>query len=98
MLIPLDEHQLLVFWTQLLVLVSVARLFGGFMRRINLPSVIGQLAAGVIVGPSIFGRVWPAGFEWFLPHEEISSGALLAVSWLVWRCCWSPRALRPIWV
>lgn len=82
MLTPLDEHQLLVFWTQLLVLVSVARLFGGLMRRINLPSVIGQLAAGIIVGPSIFGRVWPAGFEWFLPEEEISSGALLAVSWL----------------
>ena len=82
MLTPLDEHQLLVFWTQLLVLVAVARLFGAFMRRINLPSVIGQLAAGIIVGPSIFGRIWPSGFEWFLPHEEISSGALLAVSWL----------------
>ncbi len=82
MLTSLDEHQLLVFWTQLLVLVSVARLFGGLMRRINLPSVIGQLAAGIIVGPSIFGRIWPSGFEWFLPDEEISSGALLAVSWL----------------
>ena len=82
MLTPLDEHQLLVFWTQLLVLVAVARLFGGLMRRIDLPSVIGQLAAGIIVGPSIFGHVWPEGFEWFLPEEEISSGALLAVSWL----------------
>lgn len=82
MLTPLDEHQLLVFWTQLLVLVAAARLLGGLMRRINLPSVIGQLAAGIIVGPSIFGRIWPSGFEWFLPEEEISSGALLAVSWL----------------
>lgn len=82
MLTPLDEHQLLVFWTQLLVLVTAARLLGGLMRRINLPSVIGQLAAGIIVGPSIFGRIWPSGFEWFLPDEEISSGALLAVSWL----------------
>ncbi|MDG2027231.1 MAG: cation:proton antiporter [Acidimicrobiales bacterium] len=82
MLIPLDEHQLLVFWTQLLVLVTMARLCGELMRRINLPSVIGQLAAGVILGPSIFGRVWEDGFHWFLPDYEISSGALLAVSWL----------------
>ena len=82
MLTPLDEHQLLVFWTQLLVLVAVARLFGALMRRINLPSVIGQLAAGIVIGPSIFGRLWPSGFAWFLPEEEISSGALLAVSWL----------------
>ena len=82
MLTPLDEHQLLVFWTQLLVLVAVARICGSLMRRINLPSVIGQLAAGVILGPSIFGRVWEDGFEWFLPEDEISSGALFAVSWL----------------
>ena len=82
MLIPLDEHQLLVFWTQLLLLVAFARLFGEIMRRVNLPSVIGQLAAGVVLGPSIFGRVWPDGFHWFLPDDEIQSGALYAVSWL----------------
>ncbi len=82
MLTSLDEHQLLVFWTQLLVLVASARLCGEFMRRVNLPSVIGQLAAGVILGPSIFGKVFPGGFHWFLPDYEISSGALLAVSWL----------------
>ena len=82
MLTPLDEHELLVFWTQLLVLVGTARLCGAVMRRVNLPSVIGMLAAGVLLGPSVFGRVWEEGFEWFLPEEEISSGALFAVSWL----------------
>ena len=82
MLTPLDEHQLLVFWTQLLVLVAFARLFGEVMRRVNLPSVIGQLAAGVFLGPPIFGKVWPDGFHWFLPEYEIQSGALYAVSWL----------------
>lgn len=82
MLTPLDEHQLLVFWTQLLVLVVMARACGALMQSINLPSVIGQLAAGVICGPSIFGVVWPAGFEWFLPHDDMASAALLAVSWV----------------
>ncbi len=82
MLTPLDEHQLLVFWTQLLVLVLMARGCGSLVRRVNLPSVIGQLAAGVILGPSLFGRVWPDGFHWFLPDDEMSSAALLAVSWL----------------
>jgi len=82
MLTPLDEHELLVFWTQLLVLVCFARVCGALLRRVNLPSVIGQLGAGVILGPSVFERVWPEGFHWFLPDHEISSGALLAVSWL----------------
>ena len=52
------------------------------MRRVGLPSVIGHLAAGVVLGPSVFGQVWPSGFDWFLPHSEISSGALFAVTWL----------------
>ena len=82
MLTPLGEHDLLVFWTQLLVLVVVARGLGHVMRRIGLPSVIGHLGAGVILGPSVFGRIWEGGFDWFLPDEEISSGALFAVSWL----------------
>lgn len=82
MLTPLDEHDLLVFWTQLLVLVVVARGLGHVMRRIGLPSVIGHLGAGVILGPSVFGQLWESGFDWFLPDKEISSGALFAVSWL----------------
>ncbi len=82
MLTPLDEHALLVFWTQLLVLVAAARALGYVTRRVGLPSVIGQLAAGVILGPSVFGAVWPGGFEWFIPEEAISSGALFAVTWL----------------
>lgn len=82
MLTPLDEHDLLVFWTQLLVLVAAARALGYLMRQIGLPSVIGHLGAGVILGPSVFGTIWPGGFEWFLPDSEISSGALFAVTWL----------------
>ncbi len=82
MLVPLDEHQLLVFWTQLFVLVVTARAFGYGMRRIGLPSVIGELLAGLVLGPSIFGRIWEDGFEWFLPDDEMSSAALLAVGWV----------------
>ncbi len=82
MLTPLDEHALLVFWTQLLVLVVAARACAYLVRRVGLPSVIGHLGAGVILGPSVFGQLWESGFEWFLPEEEISSGALFAVTWV----------------
>lgn len=82
MLIPLDEHHLLVFWVQIASLVILARLLGWGMRRIGMPGIIGELAAGVVLGPSIFGKVWPEGFEWYLPGEELQSGALLAVGWV----------------
>ncbi|HSL57471.1 MAG TPA: cation:proton antiporter [Acidimicrobiales bacterium] len=82
MLESLTEHQLLVFWTQLLVLVATARLFGTILRRIGLPGVIGELAAGLVLGPSVFGRLWPDGFDWFLPDDPVQSGMLQSVAWL----------------
>lgn len=81
-LVSLSEHQLLVFWVQLLVIVATARFAGYLMFRVGLPSVIGYLAAGLVLGPSVFGKVWPDGFHWFIPESDISSGALVAVTWL----------------
>ncbi len=84
MLTALDHHTLLVFWVQLLVIYSAARALGALARRLNLPSVVGELGAGLVLGPSVFGVVWPGGFDWFLPsgsHAEVQSAMLLAVSW-----------------
>ena len=84
MLIPIEEHELLVFWVQLAVLLAFAHAFGYLMRRIGQPSVIGQLLAGLVLGPSVFGEIWPSGFNWFLPeeHADVQSAALLAVAWV----------------
>lgn len=81
MLSSLDHHELLVFWAQLLVIYTTARLLGYGARRLGLPSVVGELTAGVVLGPSLFGVVWPGGFDWFLPDSEVQSALLLAVSW-----------------
>ena len=81
MLSSLDHHELLVFWVQLLVLYTAARLLGALARRFSLPSVIGELTAGLLLGPTVFGVVWPGGFDWFLPDSEVQSAMLLAVAW-----------------
>jgi Kef-type K+ transport system membrane component KefB/nucleotide-binding universal stress UspA family protein len=82
MLSSLDEHQLLVFWVQLASLVVVARLLGSLMRRFGQPSVVGELAAGLVLGPSVFGQVWPSGFHWFLPNDDMQGAALVSISWI----------------
>lgn len=82
MLVPLTDHQLLVFWVQLFVLLCTARLLGALARRIGLPSVIGELLAGVLLGPSVLGKIWPDGFDWFLPDDPAQSAALLAIGWI----------------
>ena len=76
------EYDLLVFWVQLLALVVGARTLGWVMLQLGLPRVIGELGAGVILGPSVFGKYWPEQFEWFLPAGGEQAAALLTVSWI----------------
>lgn len=44
---------------QLALLIAVGRGLGEIMQRIGQPSVIGELLAGLLLGPSLFGWVWP---------------------------------------
>ncbi|MBH5368640.1 cation:proton antiporter domain-containing protein [Bradyrhizobium glycinis] len=44
---------------QIVLLLAVGRGLGEIMQRIGQPSVIGELLAGIILGPSLFGWIWP---------------------------------------
>ena len=44
---------------QIALLIAVGRGLGEIMQRIGQPSVIGELLAGLLLGPSLFGWVWP---------------------------------------
>lgn len=44
---------------QIVLLIAVGRGLGEIMQRIGQPSVIGELLAGIILGPSLFGWLWP---------------------------------------
>ncbi|SFK15490.1 cation:proton antiporter [Bradyrhizobium sp. Gha] len=45
--------------TQIVLLIAIGRGLGEIMQRIGQPSVIGELLAGIILGPSLFGWIWP---------------------------------------
>jgi Kef-type K+ transport system membrane component KefB/nucleotide-binding universal stress UspA family protein len=82
MLTPVGEHELLLFWIQLVVLLGTARALGLLAQRVNQPRVVGELAAGVILGPSVFGRLFPDLAGWMFPGGEVQSALLLGIAWL----------------
>ena len=57
------ENILLIVIIQLIVIVAVSRIFGNLFRRMGQPLVCGEIAAGLILGPSLFGRVFPHFFQ-----------------------------------
>ena len=57
------ENVLLIVILQLIVIIAAARIFGGLFRRIGQPLVCGEIAAGLILGPSFFGGMFPGLFH-----------------------------------
>jgi len=57
------ENVLLLVIVQLIVIVSAARIFGLLFRKLGQPMVGGEIAAGLILGPSVFGGMFPNLFH-----------------------------------
>src|ERR1043165_5450141 len=57
------------FLIEILVLVIAGRLLGEAMQRIGQPSVMGQLIAGILLGPSFFGLIWPEAQHAIFPTD-----------------------------
>lgn len=63
------------FFIALVVMLLVAKLFGEIFRRMKQPALVGELLAGIILGPSLFG--------FFRPDENFDVFKGLAVFFLM---------------
>ena len=79
---PLGHHEVLLLLVQLALLLAVSRGLGELMRRIRLPPVVGELLAGVLLGPSLFGLVLPGVYAQVFPKSQLQADLLSVVSWL----------------
>jgi Kef-type K+ transport system membrane component KefB/nucleotide-binding universal stress UspA family protein len=77
-----SEHQLLVFWLELLVLLGVARGLGALLRRVGQPAVVGELAAGLVLGPGVLGALAPDLQAWLFPSDPIQQNLLAGPAWI----------------
>jgi Kef-type K+ transport system membrane component KefB len=69
--VPVGSHQLLIFLLQLVLLLVLAFCLGRIAERLSMPSIVGELLAGILLGPSLLGFVAPALSDWLMPtHTE----------------------------
>jgi Kef-type K+ transport system membrane component KefB/nucleotide-binding universal stress UspA family protein len=71
-----------LFIAQVLVLIVVGRLLGEAMQRVGQPAVMGQLIAGIVLGPSVFGALLPEWQHALFPPERDQKAMLDAISQL----------------
>jgi Kef-type K+ transport system membrane component KefB/nucleotide-binding universal stress UspA family protein len=74
------DHTLAIFAAELILLLLVGRLLGEAMNRIGQPALFGQLLAGVLLGPSVFGLVLPEARHFIFPDNKTLKTMIDAIS------------------
>lgn len=61
---------------QLSIMLVMARLFAEVLRKLNQPAVIGEILAGILLGPTVLGMLKPDWFEALYPAGAVAGVVL----------------------
>ena len=61
------------FFAQIAIILGFCRLVGLVAKRFGQPQVVAEMIAGVLLGPSLFGLLWPEYQRWIFPWDPTQS-------------------------
>lgn len=67
------HHPLSILILQILVIILASRILGWIMSLINQPTVIGEILAGIMLGPSLLGLYFPEATAFIFPIESLGN-------------------------
>ena len=67
------QHPLAILILQILTIILIARLFGWLMNKIGQPTVIGEIVAGIFLGPSLLGLFFPQFSNFLFPVDSLDN-------------------------
>ncbi|MDR3704634.1 MAG: cation:proton antiporter [Paludibacteraceae bacterium] len=72
------KHPLALLLAQIVTIIFAARLFGWVCKKIGQPSVVGEIIAGIVLGPSLLGMYFPHVSHALFPIESLGNLQLLS--------------------
>lgn len=67
------QDPLAILLAQIITIIFVARFFGWLFKKIGQPSVIGEIIAGIVLGPSLLGMYFPEFSAALFPLESLGN-------------------------
>lgn len=67
------RHPLSVLLLQIITIILTARVFGSICRKIGQPSVVGEILAGIFLGPSFIGMYFPEFSSFIFPVQSLGN-------------------------
>lgn len=77
------NHPLTTLLIQIIVVLATVRLFGTLFQRIGQPGVIGEIVAGIVLGPSLLGHFCPEIYLMLFPPASLTNLELISQIGLV---------------
>ncbi len=66
-------HPLAILLLQIITIIIVARIFSWFCRKIGQPTVVGEIAAGIFLGPSFLSMYFPEVSTFLFPAHSLGN-------------------------
>lgn len=66
-------HPLAILILQIITIILISRLFGFLFHKISQPTVIGEIIAGIILGPSVAGILFPEFSIFLFPDDSLGN-------------------------
>lgn len=63
------SEQLLQFLLAIGLMLLAGKVFGELFRKMKQAAVVGEIIAGILLGPTLFGLISPETFEWIFPAD-----------------------------
>ena len=67
------QHPLALLLAQIATIIVVAKIFGWLCSKIGQPTVIGEMIAGIVLGPSLVGLYFPEFSATFFPQQSLGN-------------------------
>lgn len=78
----LSEHAVLLLFIEITLLLFTSLVCGELFVRLGQPSIIGQIFAGLLLGPTFFGALFPDLSSQLFPRDGSQSKLIEVISWI----------------
>jgi Kef-type K+ transport system membrane component KefB len=66
-------HPFAILLVQIIVILIISRIFAWIFKKIGQPTVIGEIVAGIMLGPSLLGYFYPELSHWLFPIKSLDN-------------------------
>lgn len=72
------ESPVAILLLQIIVILIVCRIFGWLFMKMGQPTVIGEIVAGIVLGPSVLGHLSPEISQYLFREESLGNISILS--------------------